>query len=463
MIEGISGTSIDINTIVSSLVARASLPLDTYESRQLEQQTELTALELIQGRLTSLSSTVSSLKYQGISSPFSVKTATPSNSDVLSASASSSAASGVYNVTVTTLAQRHKIATGQWDSASTDIADSEGAGTKTFRLSLNGVDTDIDVDITAGDSNETVLQNMAAAINNAGAGTSAVVVHETESSSRLVITSDDTGTANSISVQDIAGSLLLNSDMIDGVGALTNELVAAGDAVFSIDTLNFTRSSNNIDDAISGVTLSLLDSGDSTLTVGADASSIMATIESFVNDYNNVISGIKTQTSFDTEELTSAALTGDTLMSKIRSDLRSLATNVVSTQPEEYNSLFMIGIEVDKEGTMSITDAGKLEAAISADPDSVAELFNTPATGIASRMDTYLDSLLDPQGRMTVRIENVNKNIESIQEDIEDFESYLADLEATLLIQWSRVESLISSNDSLSLFMSQLLPSYQNS
>ena len=144
------------------------------------------------------------------------------------------------------------------------------------------------------------------------------------------------------------------------------------------------------------------------------------------------------------------------------SELRELATGIISGQPEEYNSLFMIGIEVDKEGVMSITDSAKLQAAIDNDPDEVAALFNTPGIGIAARMDNYLDNVLGPDGKVTSRIETVNANIDSIQDEIEEFQDYLDDLEEKLLIQWSRVEQLLSANDSLSLFMAQrLFPSYQ--
>ncbi|MBD3264275.1 MAG: flagellar filament capping protein FliD, partial [Candidatus Omnitrophica bacterium] len=495
---------------------------------------------------------------------------------------------------------------------------------------IDGVDTDIDVTINAGDTNQTVLQNMASAINNSAAEVSATVVNETGSSARLLITSDETGTAGEMSMQNIAGSLLntsgifgsplfsedfenpvtlnpytaprfagdqdnnpvwsqintdsytgsqslelggntwkiqsisgiaLNGDVqvqvamkvpdegeiqaigfydtstgnqyvyqvtgtqawgladqsqhssppsgnwqvytfnlgadwfaqygsydtidevqyindndagtgtvrfdsidISDVGATTfkNELSAAQDASFDIDGLNFTRSSNSVDDAITGVTLNLLDTGDSTITVQRDKDAAITAIEAFVQDYNDAISGIKTQSAYNVETHKGSPLTTDTIIKRITYELRQRATGIVSGQPEEYNSLFRVGIEVDKNGVMSIADMGRLEAALESDPEEVESLFNASGAGVAWQLDDYLDNILGPTGRVTTRIETVNSRIDDIQEDIDDFQDYLEDLEEKLLVQWSNVEQAINANSNLSLFMAQrLLPSYQ--
>ncbi len=620
MIQGISYGSIDINLIVAQLVARASAPLDRLQSRQEEFQAQLTSLQLVQSKLSSLQSVLYPLNTVGPSSAFAQKQATSSDESVLTAVASSSAANGVYNITINNLATYHKVASDQFSATGTEISSLEGAGTKTFRITINGVDTDISVDITAGDDNQTVLQNIADAINSSGVEATAIVVNETGSSARLVITSNDSGTVGEMTMQDITGTLLHSSGVLGGVlffdnwengtgnwstmgtstvvtdqasspthsqkftqygsggdafsnfiavnpssvynlstdirvqsgssgvpyigvkfydsgqnligeswliggssaaqditpvstdtwnsynqnfttpanaayvkiedeyfneygnplaGAVwfdnialsdpsasgfKNELVAAQDADFTIDTLNFTRSSNTVDDAINGVTLNLLDTGSVTLTVDQDTDAAISAIQDFVDKYNEAISTIKNESAYDVDTHTGSPLTTDTLIKRITSDLRSLATDIVSGQPDEFNSLFMIGIEVDKEGVMSITDMGKLEAALENNPDEVESLFNSSGAGVAWRIDDYLDTILGPQGRVTNRIDTVNEEIDNIQDDIDEFQAYLDDLEEQLYLQWSKVQQVLTANDSLSLFMAQrLLPTYQQS
>jgi len=635
MIQGIYRTSIDINLIVSQLLARASQPLEILQEREEKFQDQLTALQLIQTRLASLKNTLFPLKAQGSSSIFNEKEAISSNESVLTAIASSSALAGVYNITVNQLATQHKVASDQWSTSGYEIYLIEGQGTKTFRITINGVDTDISVDINAGDDNLTILQNIAQAINSSGVEAKAIVVNETGTSARLIITSNEPGTQNAMTMQDLTGTLLSTSGVLDGttvyfyedyensitlnsyvaprwtapqdndpssweltntdyytgtqslrlygntwkiqstspfslnantkvkvavnvpdegeiqgigfydttsgnqyVYQLTgtqnwmppadgsqyqsppwagwqvftfnlgqdwfnvygvynnidevqyindndagsgdvrfdsliiysqttstsfkNELQAAQDADFTIDGLNFTRSSNVVDDAIEGVTLNLISSGNATLTITQDTDAIISAIEAFVQDYNDAISAIKAQTAYDVDTNTYYPLTNDTLIKNITSELRHLATDLVSGQPEEVNSLFTIGIEVDKYGVMSITDRARLESVIKNNPDDLARLFNETGVGIASRMDNYLDNILGPQGKVTKRIDTVNDRISDIQEDIEEFQAYLDGLEEKLLLEWSKVEQIISQNDTLSLFMAQrLLPTYQ--
>ncbi|MCM8773436.1 MAG: flagellar filament capping protein FliD [Candidatus Omnitrophica bacterium] len=464
MIEGITKTSIDVNLIVSQLVGRASQPLERLKARRDVFQEQLSALQLIQSKLSNLRNIVYSLRKTGSSSIFGRKEAISSNESVLTANVSGIALKGVYDISVNSLATQHKVASGQFISTDLDIVNNEGTGTKTFKITINGVDTEISVDINAGDENATILNNIADAINYSGVEAKAIVVNETSNTSRLVITSTNKGSTNQMSFSDTGGTLLKTIGVIDIGNNIQYELVPAQDSNFTIDTLNFVRQDNVISDAIQGVTLNLLSIGNSTLTVDEDTNGVISALEDFVNTYNELISEIKTQTAYDVETKEASPLNTNTLIKSIPYELRSLATGLVSGQPEEINSLFRIGIEVDKEGVMSIVDRERLEAVLESDPGSVATLFNNPSFGIAWRIYNYLDNILGYSGKVTNSINNVNNRIEEINEDIEEFEAYLDRLEAKLLVQWSKVESLISNNDSLSLFMAQkLLPSYYNS
>ncbi len=468
MINGIYGTSIDINTVVSQLLARASQPMLTYQTRQSSFQSELTSLTAVQSKLSSLQSTLASFLTVSSSSAFKAKEATSSDESVLTASADATAINGTYNVTVNNLATYHKIASTQEPQTGNQVITNVGAGLRTVRFTIDGTDYDIDVTLAAGEDNETILQNFADAINASGAPMSAVVVNETGTSTRLVVTADDSGTAGEITnVEDLAGNLATFIQLSTGGPGWTpaNELVAAEDADFDVDGLNFTRSTNNVNDAISGVSLNLLQDGGatSTVTVGSDTESITASIQSFIDAYNEAMTAIDSETAYDVASNTGAPLHTETVVKRIPLHLRQLATNSVAGQPLATNSLYMIGIEVTREGEMRIYDSAKLTNAIENSLDDVQTLFNS-ADGVATRLDDALDDLLLPtSGSVSRLIDTANKNIDRMQDKIDDFDEYLASLEERLLLQWSRVESIINQNTTTMSYITNLLPAYQQS
>jgi len=462
MISGIN-TSIDINLIVEQMVAQASTPLTRYQSQLSAVQSKQSALTAVQTKLASFESILYDFTTVGSSSVFASKEAESSDEDVTTVSATSSALTGVYNLKVNWLAAQHKLASDQFTDDTLEISAAEGAGTSTFRITVNGENTDVSVDVAAGEDNETVLSNIAQAINSSDAEVTAIVVNETSDTARLVVTSNNTGEDYEISFQDTSGSLLFNSGVIDGVGAVNNELAQARNASFTVDTLSFSRSTNVIDDAISGATLSLLSAGDSTVTVSQDEDTIKSDIKEFISAYNDVVGTINLYTSYNTDTNTASTLTNETLVKRIPNELRSLATGIVSGQPAAVNSLFQIGIEVDTDGTMSIADEAKLDQAIEAYPDDLAALFNTTDTGVAERLDNYLDNILDAQGMMSVRLNSINERIDDLNDNIEDFGDYLEDLQDTLYLRWANIEALMNANQTTYSYLANLMPAASSS
>ncbi|MBN2483049.1 MAG: flagellar filament capping protein FliD [Candidatus Omnitrophica bacterium] len=463
MIQGIYSTSIDVTTIVSQLMLQAAQPLTTYQNKQTTFQTELSSLTAVQSKLAALQNALQPLLTVSSTSAFKHKLATSSDESTLTATADSTAANGTYNVTVNTLATYHKIASTQGSQAGLQVITNVGAGLRTVRFTVDGTDYDIDVTLAAGEDNETILQNFADAINASGAPMSAIVVNETGTSTRLVITADDSGTVGEITnVEDLAGNLATFIQLSTGGPGWTpaNELVAAQNADFDIDGLNFVRSTNSVGDAIGGVTLNLLqDAGaTSTVTVGVDTSAIIEDIQSYIDAYNTAISAIDSETAYDLKTNTGKPLFHETVVKRMPLKLRQLSTRSVAGQPLATNSLYMIGIEVTKEGEMRIYDSSKLSNALETSLDDVQSLFNDPVDGVATRLDQQLDDYLLPTtGSLARLLDTTNKNIQKIEDKISDFEAYLTNLEEKLFLRWSKVQQALSFNDSLSLFMSQRL------
>jgi flagellar hook-associated protein 2 len=323
------------------------------------------------------------------------------------------------------------------------------------------VSTNINVTLNAGDSNQTVLTNIAAAINGAGIGATAAVANETGTSSRLVLTSSTSGIANTMTIQDTAGTLMQNAQVINGSGTLLNQLQAADDARFTIDSLSYQRSTNTVSDAITGVTMQLKSLASGTLTVSADTSTITQSIQDFIDAYNAVIDNLVTETGYNVDTKESGDLLHYSVARNMKSELRSMVSTPVAGLPAAYNSLAMIGIDTDKTGKLSIVDSTKLDNALNSSLSSVAAILNDPTDGVAVRVQNYVNNTTSLTGALTLAINNDNTQLQSLSYLLTRKQQALTDYEYKLNIQYSALQSLLTNNQSLlnSLSSFSLMPS----
>jgi flagellar hook-associated protein 2 len=117
-----------------------------------------------------------------------------------------------------------------------------------------------------------------------------------------------------------------------------------------------TSASNTVTNAITGVTLNLLgaDSG-TTLTVNVDhdAAGIESKINSWLTAYNNVISYVNSQMSYNTDtQTTGGPLFGDNTLKSVKWQLQSAILNPVGTGTIKY--LSDIGITAGANGQLSL-------------------------------------------------------------------------------------------------------------
>lgn len=119
-----SGSVLDVNTIVSQLMAVEQAPLAKFDQKTASYQATLSAYGSLSGSVGVFQSALGGLTN---ASTFKALTATAGNSDMLSATANSKAASGNYQVNVTQLAQAQTLTTNGIASSKTAI----GTGSKT--------------------------------------------------------------------------------------------------------------------------------------------------------------------------------------------------------------------------------------------------------------------------------------------------------------------------------------------
>ena len=455
----------DINGLVAQLMAleRSRGPLALYQNDRQALTLRSATLTDLRASLSALNTQAQALTQAGTLSPFLAKSVTSSSTTVAVATASASAAAGTHTLLVTQLAKQSTVVSDQLAQVGTDVSAAVGAGTQQIRVTVAGTSTDVDVAVAAGETNATVLSNAAAAINASGAAVTASVVADSSSTSRLVIASKSTGSANAVTLADVSGTLLGSTGTSSGVassGTAGGFLYAAAalDATFTLDGLSITRGSNTVTDALTGVTLNLVGTGASSLslTVGADQTAIKAKVQGFLDSYNTLVKFLKERTGTKVDITAGAGgvtqvdavkrgiLAGEptysNLLTSLRADAGGRITTAASGGPA---SLSEIGITAAADGTLSITDATKFADTLNAAAEKVAALFNS-ADGLATRMVARAAGFVNTGGVVDGSLSAVTARLQSVNLAIKRQEDLLKVKEAGLRQQYIALQRVLA-------------------
>ncbi len=453
VISGIGLSSgIDYDSLISGILQLERQPINRLEDRQSDYNQTISAYSQLSSKVSALKDAADNLRTV---SSFFVKTGSVSDETVLGVSVSNSASAGNYDISITQLAQAHKIThqTGLSDKDTTIVLQ---AGNK-FEFTINGESQSI----TA--SSDMTLEDLAAAINDltytGDVEVEATVVNTGTTSSpsyKLILTSNTTGADYGITVT-------LDQSVLD---MQTNpvELKAAQDAVFTVDTLQVTRSSNTISDVLDGITFTLKKgSSSATITVSNDTDSIVGNIQDFVDAYNNIVNYISQNSTYDTQTNTGGPLNGESTAKNIINHLRSIITSRVSGLPEDLRALSQIGISTNRDGTLSLNTT-TLNEKLASDIDGVADIFTDSTNGIGVRIYDYVDDVTDAyDGAIHIRVSGLQSRVEDISDDISELEAKLERMEEDLRRQFAALESLLAGLSAQSSFLGGLTGLWNNS
>ena len=181
------------------------------------------------------------------------------------------------------------------------------------------------------------------------------------------------------------------------------------------DNTNYwiSRSSNTIDDVISGVTLHLhdrTDAGGEEITLTRDIQSVKSKLNAMVNAYNTAVTYIKEKTGYNDELKTAGVLMGDYVVSTIRSQILTpiiAPTNGFVVDIDSFLMPGQIGLELDKNGVLSL-DENVLDKAIAEDYMGVLGIIGADKTGSSDSNDIEFygaHSDYTTAGNYTVKVE----------------------------------------------------------
>ena len=164
-------------------------------------------------------------------------------------------------------------------------------------------------------------------------------------------------------------------------------LSQAQDAVFTLDGITQTRSTNSITDALQGVTLNLASTSTSiSFSVSRDDSTIVSAVDSFVEAYNEVYTAIRNEQTFDSDTFEAGILLGDRTANSILSQLRSTVSRQSALTGSVFDSLASLGITSSRTGGLSV-DSSQLQSALTRDRDGVLAVLASTETSSTSLLN----------------------------------------------------------------------------
>ena len=400
------GSNLDVNSIITQLMQVESQPLTTLAKKEASYQAKLSAYGGLNSAMASFQSAVAGLinpaKFQSV-------TATPADSTVFTASSTSQAVAGSYNVNVTQLAQAQNILTAGVASTTASIGDGTPStltlqfGTISGTL-VNGVysnpGTSFTQDPTQGtgtvtiDSGNNSLQGIRDAINAAKMGVTATIVADGNATSpnHLVLTSNKTGAASGmkISVSGGDGSIdsLLGYDAT-GVQRMTQSSTALN-AALTVNGIAISSATNTVSGAVQGVTLNLAKAGITTLAVARDTASVQSGINAFVKGFNDLNGVLNNLSSYNADTKQAGALLGDPTVTTIQSQMRKMLSSSITGLGGSLTTLSQIGVAFQKDGSLAV-DSTKLQSAITNNFTDIAGLLATIGK-TTDNMVTYVSS-----------------------------------------------------------------------
>ena len=309
-----------------------------------------------------------------------------------------------------------------------------GAGAGSFLI--NGVS------ISFNASNDTVT-DVLQRINNSAAGVTATY---DSLNNRFELTDTTPGNVG-ISLQDVTGNFL------SATGLSSGTLQAGTNLKYSINgggTL--TSQSNTVDGGSSGLTglsITALGVGSTTISVNTDTSTISSAISSFVTDYNavqNYISSQITSTTSSTGTVTPGLLTGDMDIENIMSTLRQLVDATPAGGPAGVENLNDLGIKSNgSDNTLASPDTATLDNALTNNLSAVENLFTNSTTGLATTLGSYLTSTTGSKGVLASDESNMTSEAKSMAASITTLQAKIANDKTTLDNEFSAMETAINS------------------
>jgi len=393
--------NIDFSYILNAIMTQESQPVVALQAQQKDLQSKQSAFSTLASKLAALDEAMEPLADR---TQFGGRTASSTNSAAVAVSATSAASIGAYDIVVSELARAQTTATNSSHSDKDTTTVASGGS-----LVINGVAVSVTVPAT--------LQDLADAINaNDDVAVTAAVVSPAPGSYQLVLTGKATG---------VDGAFTITNNLTGGTGLTFGaNAQEALNAQFTVNNVAVQSATNDVDDVVAGVSLTLLKKDPAAtvnVSVTADSQAAVDQVKSFVSSFNDILTFAKDQAAAASNGGTNN-IGRDALLRALRSELRGEMNREYATGGT-YSYLSQVGLGFDRSGKLTL-DEKKFAEATKNGNGEVMKLF-AGADGVDGAF-TKLQSLVtgyteagglvpDAKERITAQLQSVAKRITSME------------------------------------------------
>lgn len=318
-------------------------------------------------------------------------------------------------------------------AADLGLAKTAGAADSEGQQSITGTTL-----VSSAELEQGAIEQLAQRINELDAGVSASVIYDGVGY-RLGLNADETGSANELLVDDTDGLFSFQelTRPQDAVVLLGASAASSGVAIAS--------STNEIVDAVSGVSITVNQASETPVTVSVedDTSAIVTAVRTFVDSYNAIRTNLDVVTDFDAATNSTGILFGRNEALRVDTTLSAVASGSFSVNGD-FTSLESIGVSLGDDGKLTL-DAGALADAIEADAAGVNSLLSDETSGLYAKFDAAVEQLASGETSLLAsRSESLTATIEANTARLEDMNGSLERQRERLLLQFYRLEETIA-------------------
>ena len=468
------GSGLDINSIITQLVAVEKVPLNKLKSEASSLQTKLTTYGKVQSYLSALREASSVLTR---TDTWGATTGTSSDPTAVAVTTSATTKTGNYTLEVQRLASAQSNATATFANADTVVGSGSlrielgtwGAGQTSFTPKPGA--TAVNIAVAAPGATLAGLRDQ---INAAGAGVTASVLSDA-TGARLVLRSTATGASNGFRIgvtdsdgnnTDAAGLSTLAFDPSVGVTTMPQALAAAN-AAATLNNLPISSESNTLSNVLDGMSLTLMKvtSAPVQVTAAQDNTSMRKALDTFVSAYNDLNKLLADQTKYDAATKAAGGLQGDSAAVGIRAQMRAMI-GTTSTASTLFTRLSEIGFDVKLDGSLTINDT-KVNNALANVAETKKLFANSDLlvpgnNGIATQMRALADRLIGVDGTVSTRSEGLRKRIDLNSHRQDLLTDRIAQVEKRLRAQYTALDKTMGQLTGLSSYVTQQFSSRNN-
>ncbi len=310
-------------------------------------------------------------------------------------------------------------------------------------VSLNGQKLDLSALTKASNTSEENTDAIIQAINskeglNAFKNAEGKLVINSKTG-MLTIKGEDALGKDSLKDLGLSAGMVQSYEASQNTLFMSKNLQKASDSAFTYNGVSITRPTNEVNDVISGVNITLEQTTEpnkpAIISVSRDNQAIIDSLSEFVKAYNELIPKLDEDTRYDADTKIAGIFNGVGDIRAIRSSLNNVFSYSVHTD-NGVESLMKYGLSLDDKGVMSLDEA-KLSSALNSNPKATQDFFygsdskdmggrEIHQEGIFSKFNQVIANLIDGgNAKLKIYEDSLDRDAKSLTKDKENAQELL--------------------------------------